>query len=115
MRLFWVDSFSTRVGEGNPAAVIPLGSAEFPSNATCQRIAFENGLSETAFYRETGTPGRFHLRWFTPEVEVDLCGHATPSSSDARSAPLPTHDSAASAARRESFDAESVSRSRDSR
>jgi PhzF family phenazine biosynthesis protein len=77
MRIFWVDSFSTRVGEGNPAAVIPLGSSAFPSDATCQRIAFENGLSETAFYRETGTPGRFHLRWFTPELEVDLCGHAT--------------------------------------
>ncbi len=41
-----------------------------------QKIAFENGLAETAFFARTG-PDRFHLRWFTPELEMDLCGHAT--------------------------------------
>jgi PhzF family phenazine biosynthesis protein len=41
-----------------------------------QRIAFENGLSETAFFVRTG-PGQYHLRWFTPAIEVELCGHAT--------------------------------------
>lgn len=41
-----------------------------------QKIAFENGLAETAFFVRTG-PDRFHLRWFTPEIEMDLCGHAT--------------------------------------
>lgn len=77
MRLFWVDAFADKVGSGNPAAVVPLGTAPFPSDSVCQRIAFENGLAETAFYRFTGIPGRYHLRWFTPEQEVDLCGHAT--------------------------------------
>jgi predicted PhzF superfamily epimerase YddE/YHI9 len=72
--LYWIDAFVRRVGGGNPAAVVPLDA--FPDDALLQRIAFENGLSETAFYVRTG-PARFHLRWFTPAVEVDLCGHAT--------------------------------------
>lgn len=76
MRLYWVDAFADVMSTGNPAAVISLGSAPFPTDAMCQRIAFENGLSETAFYRST-SPGHYHLRWFTPEQEVDLCGHAT--------------------------------------
>lgn len=72
--LYWIDSFSDRVFSGNPAAVIPL--SEWPQDAVLQKIAFENGLSETAFFVRTGE-ARFRLRWFTPAVEVDLCGHAT--------------------------------------
>ena len=71
---FWVDAFTDRVSSGNPAGVVPL-ERWLPDEAM-QRIAFENGLSETAFLVRTG-PGQFHLRWFTPAVEVELCGHAT--------------------------------------
>src|SRR5688572_8487543 len=72
--LYWVDAFTAKVFAGNPAGVVPL--AAWPEDALMQRIAFENGLSETAFFVATG-PGRYHLRWFTPAVEVELCGHAT--------------------------------------
>jgi PhzF family phenazine biosynthesis protein len=72
--LFWIDAFTDRVFAGNPAAVVPLESW-LPAE-TMQRIAFENGLAETAFFVPAG-PGRYHLRWFTPAVEVKLCGHAT--------------------------------------
>jgi PhzF family phenazine biosynthesis protein len=71
---FWIDSFTSKVFAGNPAGVVPLES--WRDDRLLQRIAFENGLSETAFFTRTG-PARFHLRWFTPTVEVDLCGHAT--------------------------------------
>ncbi len=74
MKLYWVDAFTSRPFTGNPAAVVPL--AAWPDDARMQRIAFENGLAETAFFVRTG-PNRFHLRWFTPALEVDLCGHAT--------------------------------------
>jgi predicted PhzF superfamily epimerase YddE/YHI9 len=72
--LYWVDAFTDRVFGGNPAAVVPLES--WPEDALLQRIANENGLSETAFFVRTG-PAAATLRWFTPSVEVDLCGHAT--------------------------------------
>jgi len=72
--LYWVDAFTDKVFHGNPAAIMPL--AAWPEAALMQRIAFENNLAETAFFVRTG-PGRFHLRWFTPELEMDLCGHAT--------------------------------------
>jgi PhzF family phenazine biosynthesis protein len=72
--LYWADAFTSRVGSGNPAAVVPL-SAWLP-DADMLRIAAENGLSETAFFVPVG-PDRWHLRWFTPTVEMDLCGHAT--------------------------------------
>lgn len=72
--LYWVDAFTERVFTGNPAGVVPL--AEWIPDERMQRIAFENGLAETAFFVRTGE-ARFHLRWFTPAVEVDLCGHAT--------------------------------------
>ncbi len=71
---FWVDAFTDRVFGGNPAGVVPL--EQWLPAETMQRIASENGLSETAFFVRTG-PGRFHLRWFTPAIEVELCGHAT--------------------------------------
>jgi PhzF family phenazine biosynthesis protein len=72
--LYWIDSFARRPFTGNPAGVVPL-EAWVPDDLM-QRIAFENGFAETAFFVRTGA-ARFHLRWFTPAVEVDLCGHAT--------------------------------------
>lgn len=74
MKLYWLDAFTDRVGSGNPAAVVPLDA--FPADDLLQRIAFENGLSETAFLVRT-SGARYRLRWFTPRVEIDLCGHAT--------------------------------------
>ena len=73
LRLYHIDAFADRLFSGNPAAVCPL-EAWLPDE-TMQKIAFENNLSETAFYVPTG--GGFHIRWFTPAVEVALCGHAT--------------------------------------
>jgi len=71
--IYQVDAFTSRLFAGNPAAVCPL--EEWLDEATLQAIAAENNLSETAFFVPRGD--RFHLRWFTPAVEVDLCGHAT--------------------------------------
>jgi PhzF family phenazine biosynthesis protein len=71
---YWIDAFGNRPGAGNPAGVVPL-EAWLP-DAKMQAIAAENGFAETAFFVRTG-PARFHLRWLTPTVEVDLCGHAT--------------------------------------
>lgn len=72
--LYWLDAFTDRPFSGNPAAVVPLEN--WLDDAVMQRIAFEHGLSETAFFVRTGS-ARFHLRWFAPTIEVDLCGHAT--------------------------------------
>lgn len=74
MHLYWIDAFADRPFTGNPAGVVPLDA--WPADSLMQQIAFENGLAETAFFVRTGD-ARFHLRWFTPAVEVDLCGHAT--------------------------------------
>lgn len=71
---YWVDAFAPRVFTGNPAGVVPL--ERWPEDALMQRIAFENGLAETAFFVRTAE-ARYQLRWFTPTVEIDLCGHAT--------------------------------------
>lgn len=73
IRQYHVDAFTRRVFSGNPAAVCPLES--WLSDETLQAIAAENNLSETAFF--VPTPTGYHLRWFTPVGEVDLCGHAT--------------------------------------
>lgn len=73
IRQFQVDAFATRVFEGNPAAVCPLD--RWLDDGVLQAIAAENNLSETAFF--VPTEKGFHLRWFTPVSEVDLCGHAT--------------------------------------
>lgn len=72
--LYWIDAFTDRVFGGNPAAVVPLET--WPDDRLLQQIAFENGLSETAYFVRTGE-ARYQLRWFTPAVEIDLCGHAT--------------------------------------
>ncbi len=74
LKIWQVDAFANRVLEGNPAAVVPLESWIEPG--LMQKIANENNLAETAFFVKTA-PGRYDLRWFTPEAEVDLCGHAT--------------------------------------
>jgi PhzF family phenazine biosynthesis protein len=71
--IYQVDAFSSKLFGGNPAAICPLD--EWLSDATLQSIAAENNLAETAYYVPKN--GGFHLRWFTPGVEVDLCGHAT--------------------------------------
>ncbi len=71
--IYQVDAFASRIFAGNPAAICPL-PAWLP-DSILQDIAAENNLSETAFYVEQD--GQYHLRWFTPAVEVDLCGHAT--------------------------------------
>jgi PhzF family phenazine biosynthesis protein len=71
--LYQVDAFADRVFEGNPAAVVPLES--WPEDRVMQAIAAENNLAETAFIVPEGEG--YRLRWFTPAVEVDLCGHAT--------------------------------------
>ena len=70
---YQVDAFTDRVFGGNPAAVCPLET--WPDDALMQAIAAENNLSETAFFVSEGDG--FRLRWFTPALEVDLCGHAT--------------------------------------
>jgi PhzF family phenazine biosynthesis protein len=71
--LYQVDAFTSRLFGGNPAAVCPL--TEWLPDATMQAIAAENNLAETAFFVPQGDG--YLLRWFTPTVEVDLCGHAT--------------------------------------
>jgi len=71
--IYQVDAFTRRLFGGNPAAVCPLES--WLSEELLQAIAAENNLSETAFLVREGE--RYRLRWFTPELEVELCGHAT--------------------------------------
>lgn len=81
MKLFQVDAFTTRRFHGNPAAIVPM-QVWPPEDATLQAIANENNLSETAFFvprteANAGGACDFALRWFTPAVETQLCGHAT--------------------------------------
>lgn len=73
IRIYQIDAFTDKLFTGNPAAVCPL-DAWLPDSAL-QSIAMENNLSETAFY--VSEKDGFRIRWFTPTVEVDLCGHAT--------------------------------------
>lgn len=72
--IYQLDAFTERTFGGNPAAVCPLES--WLEDATLQAIAMENNLSETAFFVPRDD-GDYDLRWFTPALEVDLCGHAT--------------------------------------
>jgi PhzF family phenazine biosynthesis protein len=78
LRIFQVDAFASALFRGNPAAIVP---SPYPlSEELMQKIAMENNLSETAFIvRQNGGDGdgRYAIRWFTPALEVDLCGHAT--------------------------------------
>jgi len=73
LSIFQVDAFTDHVFGGNPAAVCPLDA--WLDDAIMQQIASENNLSETAFFVQNKDV--YDLRWFTPEIEVDLCGHAT--------------------------------------
>ena len=73
LRYFVVDAFTDRPFAGNPAAVMPLPA--WPDDAWLQNVAMEMNLSETAFLVKEGDG--YRLRWFTPKVEVALCGHAT--------------------------------------
>ena len=75
--IFQVDAFTSKSFGGNPAAVVPL--TEWLPDETMLKIAAENNLSETAFFVKEGD--RYNIRWFTPTVEVNLCGHATLASS----------------------------------
>lgn len=74
LKLWQVDAFTDKPLEGNPAAIVPL--EEWLDDSLMQRIANENNLAETAFFVRLAA-GQYRLRWFTPESEVDLCGHAT--------------------------------------
>ncbi|MEI6285532.1 MAG: PhzF family phenazine biosynthesis protein [Bacillota bacterium] len=71
--IYQVDAFTTQMFGGNPAAVCPL--ADWLDDSLMQSIAYENNLSETAFFVKKNDG--YHIRWFTPLAEVDLCGHAT--------------------------------------
>jgi len=73
IRLYQIDAFTDKVFGGNPAAVCPLD--HWIPDELMQQIAMENNLAETAFF--VRDHDRFDIRWFTPEIEVDLCGHAT--------------------------------------
>lgn len=73
LNIYQIDAFTQDQFKGNPAAVCPLEN--WISDEIMQAIAMENNLSETVFYVKEGDV--FHIRWFTPEVEVKMCGHAT--------------------------------------
>lgn len=79
MQLYQIDAFTDRPFKGNPAAVCLMNDAV--EDEWLQAVANEMGRSETAFVWRT--EDSFHLRWFTPKVEVDLCGHATLAASHA--------------------------------
>lgn len=72
-KIYQIDAFTDKVFSGNPAAVCPLNA--WLSDDTLQKIAMENNLAETAFFVKQAD--EYQIRWFTPTVEVDLCGHAT--------------------------------------
>ena len=73
LNIYQIDTFTRNVFEGNPAAVVIL--EYWLNDEVMQKIAFENNLSETAFCVKEGA--KYHIRWFTPVAEVDMCGHAT--------------------------------------
>ena len=74
--IYQLDAFAANLFGGNPAAVVPLD--KWLPDETMMQIAAENNLSETAFYVPSAEDGAdYHLRWFTPTLEVDCCGHAT--------------------------------------
>ena len=76
MTLYQIDAFTDKLFGGNPAAVIPL--EHWLDDVLMQKIAMENNLSETVFFVPSANKNSdFEIRWFTPEVEINLCGHAT--------------------------------------
>jgi PhzF family phenazine biosynthesis protein len=72
--VYWVNAFTEQFFKGNQAAVVMV--EEFPADSSMQALAKEFGFSETAFVKRLGF-GKYGIRWFTPETEVNLCGHAT--------------------------------------
>ncbi|ATZ63092.1 MULTISPECIES: PhzF family phenazine biosynthesis protein [Acinetobacter] len=74
MKMYQVDAFTQQLFKGNPAAVLVLD--EWLDHALMQNIALENNLAETAFVKRIDDEN-YQIRWFTPKVEVDFCGHAT--------------------------------------
>ncbi len=75
MIMYQVDAFADQLFAGNPAAIIKCDA--FPKDGLMQALAAENNLSETAFVVPKNSPGHFDLRWFTPTLEIEFCGHAT--------------------------------------
>ncbi|OPC53372.1 PhzF family phenazine biosynthesis protein [Elizabethkingia bruuniana] len=73
LELYQIDSFTEDIFHGNPACVVPLKN--WLPDEILLKIARENAVAETAFFIDNGDT--IHLRWFTPEIEMDLCGHAT--------------------------------------
>ncbi len=73
LKYYQIDAFAENIFQGNPAGVCPLDA--WLEDELMQKIAQENNQAETAFFVKTDQG--YHIRWFTPEVEVDLCGHAT--------------------------------------
>jgi PhzF family phenazine biosynthesis protein len=73
LKLYQIDAFAEKLFMGNPAGECPLD--KWLPDELMQKIAMENNLSETGFFVKEGDV--YHIRWFTPAVEVDLCGHAT--------------------------------------
>jgi PhzF family phenazine biosynthesis protein len=73
LKLYQIDTFTDKVFGGNPACVIPL--SEWLPDEVLLKITKENAVAETTFFVEKSD--KIHLRWFTPEIEMDLCGHAT--------------------------------------
>jgi PhzF family phenazine biosynthesis protein len=69
--LYQIDAFTDKIFSGNPACVVPLTS--WLPDEILLKITQENAVAETAFFVAKGK--HFHLRWFTPEIEMDLCGH----------------------------------------
>lgn len=74
MKIYQVDAFTKTIFSGNPASIVPLEN--WLDKTLMQQIAAEHNLSETAFFVKEND-GSYRIRWFTPETEVDLCGHAT--------------------------------------
>jgi PhzF family phenazine biosynthesis protein len=74
IKIYQIDAFTDKLFGGNPAAICPLDN--WLDDEILQNIAIENNLAETAFFVQLPN-NHFHLRWFTPEFEMDLCGHAT--------------------------------------
>jgi PhzF family phenazine biosynthesis protein len=76
LTLYQIDAFANKLFSGNPAAVIPL--EQWLDTELMQKIALENNLSETVFFVPAGNSAAdYEIRWFTPAVEISLCGHAT--------------------------------------
>ena len=73
LKIYQIDAFTNQAFKGNPAAVVPL--EKWLPEKTMQQIAAENNLAETAFF--FFLDNKYHIRWFTPTVEIELCGHAT--------------------------------------